>query len=287
MSERPRPMITLTTDFGTTDGYVGTMKGVMLDIAPRARLVDITQQIAPQNIRQAAYVLYTIYRFFSSQTVHLVVVDPGVGSSRRSIAIYSSHGTFVGPDNGVFSYVMTEESVEAVVELADSRYHLPSVSQTFHGRDVFAPVAAHLAAGVPISELGPPVITPVALPRPRLEITPHRIRGEVLHTDHFGNVITSIGRLLWRGDELTFTPAFLQRSEERTRFAASDVSVVLGAPAPGDREIHGLHRTYADVERGAVLALVGSEGHVEIAVREGNAAERLGLQPRVPVELHW
>lgn len=285
MSERP--IITLTTDFGTTDGYVGTMKGVMLNIAPQAHLVDITQEIAPQDVKQAAYVLYTTYRFFPPQAVHLVVVDPGVGSSRRPIAVSSSHGTFVGPDNGVFSYVLSEESVAAGAELANSRYHLPLVSQTFHGRDIFAPAAAHLAAGVPIGELGPVAGNLVTLSRPRLEITSQRLKGEVLHTDHFGNVITSIGRLLWKEDELSFRPAFRQRSEERTLCAPGEISVVVGGPPLGDREIRGLHRAYAGVQRGQLLALVGSGGHVEIAVREGSAAERLGLEPRDPVELHW
>lgn len=276
-------IITLTTDFGIVDGYVGTMKGVMLDILPQAQLVDITHGITPQDICQTAYVLYAAYRFFPPQAVHLVVVDPGVGSARRSVAVHSSCGTFVGPDNGVFSYVMAQESVETVVELANSRYHLPSVSQTFHGRDIFAPAAAHLAAGVAIEELGPTVPNPVTLPLPRLEIAPGRISGKVLHTDHFGNVITSIGRLLWKGEELSLTPAFRQQREEQARFRADEALVTIGRP-PG-QEIGTLRRTYADVDPGDVLALVGSGGHVEIAVREGSAAERLGLQAGDPVEL--
>ena len=291
------PIVTLTTDFGTADGYVGTMKGVILDIAPQAQLADITHEIAPQDVGQTAYVLYTAYRFFPSRSVHLVVVDPGVGSARRPIAVRLSHGTFVGPDNGVFSYVMAEESVETIVELADTRYRLPWVSQTFHGRDIFAPAAAHLAAGVPIQELGPAVSDPVTLPIPHLEIGPQGVSGEVLHTDHFGNVITSIGRLLWRGDELSLAPAFQQQSnrvmpQPHARLAAYEAVVVARGSSPDgsprqNREIRGVHRTYADVEPGEVLALVGSEGHLEIAVREGNGAERLGLQPGDPVELRW
>ncbi|RLC85831.1 MAG: hypothetical protein DRI79_10855, partial [Chloroflexi bacterium] len=205
---RQIPLVTLTTDFGTADGYVGTMKGVILSIAPDAQLVDISHEIAPQNVRQAAYVLYTAYPFFPPHTVHLVVVDPGVGSARRPIALRTPAGYFVGPDNGVFSYVMAREPVEALVELRDPRYRLPQVSHTFHGRDVFAPAAAHLAAGVPITALGPPVLDPVTFPPPCLEITPEGITGEVLHADRFGNVITSIGRLVWSEDELSFEPAF-------------------------------------------------------------------------------
>jgi hypothetical protein len=172
--------------------------------------------------------------------------------------------------------------VEAVVELAHPRYRLPRVSHTFHGRDIFAPAAAHLAAGVPIDQLGPAVPDPVTLPLPRLEVGPKVVRGEVLHADHFGNVITSIGLLLWQGDELSLEPIFQGRGGQKARFAAGRALVV----ARG-REIPRVHRTYADVKPGQPLALVGSEGHLEIAVREGSGADRLGLRPGDPVELHW
>ncbi len=278
------PLVTLTTDFGTADGYVGAMKGVILSIAPDARLVDISHEIAPQDVRQAAYVLYTAHPFFPSHTVHLVVVDPGVGSARRPIGLRTPRGTFVGPDNGVFSYVMAGEQVEALVELANPRYRLSQVSHTFHGRDVFAPAAAHLAAGAPIKALGPPVRDPVAFPPPRLEVASDGVTGEVLHTDRFGNVITSIGLLAWSGDTLSLKKARGRKQEarngERTRFEAGDVTIVVGG-----QEIAGVHRAYAEVEPGEVLALVGSEGHLEIAVREGNAAERLGLRPGDTVAL--
>ena len=271
---RQIPLVTLTTDFGTADGYVGTMKGVILNIAPDAQLVDISHEIAPQNVRQAAYVLYTAYPFFPPHTVHLVVVDPGVGSARRPIALRTPAGYFVGPDNGVFSYVMAREPVEALVELRDPRYRLPQVSHTFHGRDVFAPAAAHLAAGVPITALGPPVLDPVTFPPPCLEITPEGITGEVLHADRFGNVITSIGRLVWSEDDLSFEPAFRKAGGGGwARFKAGEAAIVVAG-----REIAGVHHTYAEVAPGEVLALVGSEGHLEIAVREGSAARRLGLR---------
>jgi S-adenosylmethionine hydrolase len=282
-----RPIITLTTDFGVSDGYVGTMKGVMLDIAPDAQLVDITHDITPQDVRETAYVLYTACPFFPAHAVHLVVVDPGVGSARRPIALRSARGTFVGPDNGVFGYVMAagllaEDSLEAVVELVNPRYRLPRVSHTFHGRDIFAPAAAHLATGVPIDQLGPAVPDPVTLPLPRLEMGPRVVRGEVLHADHFGNVITSIGRLLWRGDELSLEPVFQTHGGQSACIQAGSALVVVGG-----REILGLHRTYANVSPGKVLALVGSEGQLEIAVREGSGVDRLGLQPGDPVELRW
>ena len=277
-----RSIITLTTDFGLADGYVGTMKGVMLGIAPEAQMVDITHQVSPQDIHEAAYVLYTAYSFFPSRAVHLVVVDPGVGSGRRPIAARLSQGLFVGPDNGVFSYVMAEERVERVVELADPRYRLSAVSRTFHGRDIFAPAAAHLAAGVPIEDLGPEVEDPVTFPLPRLDIGERTVGGVVLHTDHFGNAITSIGRLLWEGNALSLRPAFRRERTKKRRFLSSEASVIAAG-----RELEGLHGTYADVRRGDMLALVGSEGHLEIAVREGSGAERLGLQPGDPVELRW
>ena len=278
---KPIPLVTLTTDFGTADGYVGTMKGVILGITPDARLVDLSHEIAPQDVRQAAYVLYTAYPFFPPHTVHLVVVDPGVGSARRSIALRTPKGCFVGPDNGVFSYVMANEPVEAVVELSDPRYRLPQVSHTFHGRDIFAPAAAHLAAGVPIKALGPPVLDPVTFPPPRLEVSPDGITGEVLHADHFGNVITSIGKLAWSEDELALEIVFHDvTGKEQIRFKAIKATVVVAG-----QEIPGVFRTYAEVEPGAVLALVGSEGYLELAVREGSAAQKLGLHTGDTVEL--
>ncbi len=268
------PLVTLTTDFGTADGYVGTIKGVILSIAPDARLVDISHEIPPQNVRQAAYVLYAAYLFFPPHTVHLVVVDPGVGSARRPIALRTPAGTFVGPDNGVLSCVMAHELVETLVELADSRYRLPQVSHTFHGRDIFAPAAAHLAAGVPITALGPSVPDPVTFPLPHLKITPDGITGEVLHTDRFGNVTTSIGRLVWSEDELSLEPAFQGAGDrEQVHFKASEAVVVVAG-----QEIAGVHHTYAEAAPGETLALVGSEGHLGIAVREGNATRRLRVR---------
>jgi S-adenosylmethionine hydrolase len=265
------PLITLTTDFGTADGYVGTMKGVILGIVPDARLVDVSHEVAPQGVREAAYVLYTAYPFFPSHTVHLVVVDPGVGGARRPIALRTPAGTFVGPDNGVFSYVMAREPVEALVELADPRYRLACVSRTFHGRDIFAPAAAHLAVGIPIADFGPPVADPITLPLPRLEVTPGGVVGEVLYVDRFGNVVTSIGRLLWDGGELALDAIF---AEAQARFDVAGATVAVAG-----QEIAGVRRTYAEIAPGEMLALVGSSGHLEIAVREGSAAEKLGVHP--------
>jgi S-adenosylmethionine hydrolase len=276
------PLITLTTDFGTADGYVGAMKGVILTIAPDARLVDISHEIMPQSIRQAAYVLYTAYPFFPSHTIHLVVVDPGVGGARRPIALHTSVGTFVGPDNGVFSYVMARERIKTLVELADPRYCLPRVGHTFHGRDIFAPAAAHLAAGIPITVLGPSLADPVTFSPPRLEITADGIVGEVLHVDRFGNIITSIGQLEWDDGQLVLDLAFQRTGFGKcVRFDAGKTAVVAAG-----QEIASVRRTYAEVDPGETLALVGSGGHLEIAVREASAARKLGLCPGDKVALH-
>lgn len=278
---RQTPLITLTTDFGAADGYVGTMKGVILGIAPDARLVDLSHEIAPQNVREAAFVLFASYLFFPAHTVHLVVVDPGVGSARRAIALRTPSGTFVGPDNGVFSYVMAREPVEALVGLADPRYHLSRVSHTFHGRDVFAPAAAHLAAGVPIADLGPAISDPATLPFPRLEVTAEGIVGQVLHVDHFGNVVTSIGWLQWDGDGLWLEPAFGDK-EPRVRVDATRAVIAVAG-----QEVAEVRRTYADVVPGEVLAMVGSSGYLEVAVREGSAALLLGVHPGDGVALRF
>jgi S-adenosylmethionine hydrolase len=280
------PLITLTTDFGTADGYIGTMKGVILGIAPKARLVDLSHEVASQNVRQAAFVLLAAYPFFPTHTIHLVVVDPGVGSTRRAIALRTPAGAFVGPDNGVFSYVMAREPVEALVELADPRYRLPCVSHTFHGRDVFAPAAAHVAAGVPIADLGPAVSAPVTLPLPRLEVVATGIVGQVLHIDHFGNVVTSIGRLQWGDDELLLEPAF-GKARCRVQGAGCRIVAVNARVEVAGQEVAGVRRAYAHVAPGEALALVGSSGYLEIAVREGSAARTLGVRADDEVVLRF
>ena len=275
-------LITLTTDFGTVDGYVGTMKGVMQRIAAGSPMIDISHLISPQNVREAAYVLHTAYPFFPADTVHLVVVDPGVGSARRPIALRTSNAHFVGPDNGVFSYVMASEKVEAIVELSDPRYRLSQVSHTFHGRDVFAPAAAYLATGVPIETLGPAVTDPVVFPPPMLGILERSVTGEVLHLDHFGNAITSIGQLVWKAGRLVLQPGFGIQGDDTLEIEPAAVRVEVA-----DRELTGVHRTYAEVDAGEPLALVGSEGYLEVAVSEGNGARELGLSTGQRVTLRW
>ncbi len=246
------PIITLTTDFGLADGYVGTMQGVILSIAPEATLVDLSHQVPPQDVRAGAFVLYQAVPFFPPDTVHLVVVDPGVGSDRRALAVRTSQGVFVAPDNGVLSYVLASANVDEAVSLTNPAYRLPEVSTTFHGRDIFAPAAAHLAGGVPLSELGPRAINLVRLPPPGPEFTPEGdLIAHVMHVDHFGNLILDVtaGDLV---GEVTFELA--------------------------GRKIEALSSTFADVEPGELVAYVGStRDHVEIALREGDAAREMGL----------
>jgi len=268
MSEKV--VISLTTDFGTQDGYVGVMKGVMAGIAPNATFVDISHEIPPQDVRSTAYVLWTMLPYFPEKSVHMVVVDPGVGTSRRPIAAKTPWGLLVGPDNGVFSYVWHAAPPEMIVELASSDYQLGAVSATFHGRDIFAPAAAYLAAGVPLPKFGAEIKDPVRLPLPRLEITDGALHGEILYIDHFGNVITSIGRLVWEGDYLHLDAAF--GAAQPLMLRASGVNV-----RAAGRDLGPIRRTYGEVNPGDPLALIGSEGMLELAVSHGRGGDTLGV----------
>lgn len=258
---QPSGIITLTTDFGLSDSYVGIMKGVILGIARNATIVDITHQIAPQDIHQAAYIVQTFGAFFPPGTIHVVVVDPGVGSKRRRIILTTPNAIYVAPDNGVLTYVWREAITQwgmehcAVYDLTESRYWLPYVSSTFHGRDVFAPVAAHLALGVAPAQFGErsTAIVEAALEQPSRGRHGELV-GRIIHIDHFGNCITNI------------TLRHLQEAGIGERMTAQLIG----------QRIEGLYRTYADVAIGALVALIGSSDHLEIAVRNGNAAQTLG-----------
>ena len=244
-------IVTLTTDFGLADGYVGIMKGVILGIAPAARLVDLSHKIAPQNVRQAAHVLVRAAPFFPAGTVHLVVVDPGVGGERRPLLVRTATATYVGPDNGLFTAALDQPRAQAFA-LDRPDFWLAEVSRTFHGRDIFAPVAAYLARGVPAEALGRPIPDALRLSLPEPERTAGgHIAGEVVYTDHFGNLITNIP-----GD---WVPGL----RWQVRVAG--------------RQIDGLHTTYAEGAPGELMALVSSGSTLEIAVRDGNAAQLLGV----------
>jgi S-adenosylmethionine hydrolase len=271
-------LISLTTDFGLSDSYVGAMRGVISSIAPGVPMVDITHQIAPQDVRSAAFVLWAALPYFPAGSVHLVVVDPGVGTGRRALASETSWGVLVGPDNGVFSHVWGASPARTTVELSNPTYWRSTVSSTFHGRDIFAPVAAHVAAGVDLASLGSPLSAPVRLPTPHLSATESKLRGEVLHIDHFGNAITSIGRLVWDGALLYLDPAF-GTIQPRVVNPARLTARVL------ERDVGPIRQTYGDVAPGELCALVGSEGLLEIAINQGGGAAALGIKVGDPVEV--
>jgi len=242
-----RPIITLTTDFGQADGYAGAMKGIILGICPEAIVVDISHEIRPHAVPQAAYVLSTVTPHFPAGAVHLVVVDPGVGSDRRPIAVRSGRATFVAPDNGVLSLALAVDPPQMAVRLHAVR----PISATFHGRDLFAPAAARLACGVDLGELGEPISLAGLVTLP--DLSPQRQPdgswlGHILHVDRFGNLISNI---------------------ESTGLS-SQVAVWVGG-----QRIAGVIRTYSDVAPEELVAYVGSSGHLEIAVRDGSAAVRL------------
>ncbi len=273
-------LIALITDFGTQDPYVGIMKGVLARIAPAARWVDLTHAIPPGDVARAAFVIWQSRPFFPPGTVFLVVVDPGVGTARRPLILECCGQRFIGPDNGVFTYLIHQHPWRAY-ELRHPAFRLPQVSTTFHGRDIFAPAAAYAALDVPGEAFGPPIATPVRLPIPPCEVDLDQgeVRGQVLHADRFGNLLTSLGR--WQPDPQGWrlTPWLGQGPEVRLTPVA--VRLPTGQRLP-------LVRTFGDLPPGEAGALVGSTGLLEIVVNGGSAAQRLGLSPgtSVTVEAH-
>src|SRR5574340_360265 len=253
-------VISLLTDFGISDEYVGVMKGVIWGIAPQAKLADITHAIQPQNVLQGALVLGRAYRYFPAGTVHLAVVDPGVGTSRRGIALRVGAQTFVGPDNGLFTIPLGSGEVVESVSLDNPAYQLPAVSRTFHGRDIFAPAAAHLANGVPLSGLGEPVTDPVRLSIPQPTRTGNTWQAEVLLADAFGNLITNL-------------PA-----------ADLDGAEGLEIICHGER-ISGLSDTFGGHDAGSLLAVADSSGMLSLCVVNGSAAQRQAAGQGTKVEV--
>jgi len=239
---------------------VGIVKGVLLSICPSARLVDLTHDLAPRDIRGASLALDAALPFFPEGTVHLVVVDPGVGSGRRPLALRARGHYLVGPDNGVFSGFVEGAAVVAVTA---PEYRLAAVSRTFHGRDLFAPAAAYLAAGVPLERLGPPVSDPVRLEIPGSRLEAGVLVGEVLDVDRFGNLLTSI-----EGDRLEALPG---RGAPRVEVAGRAVRAPVEA--------------YADGPRDEAAAIVGSTGRIEVFVRNGSAERLLGVGRGAPVRI--
>lgn len=274
-----RPTITLTTDFGTVDTFVGAMKGVILGICPEAAIVDLTHEIPPQDIKAAAYVFEAAYAQFPPGTVHLIVVDPGVGTNRRAIAVQSADAFFVCPDSGVLSHIIDHEAASAsevepfapvsaplptgwaARQLTNHRYWREPISNTFHGRDLFAPVAAHIAAGKHLEVFGPAIDEITAFAVPHAQVTEDGAVGVVLHVDRFGNLITNIEAHLITNPEA-------------------------GVIEISGREIRGLSRSYQERNGqggDSLVGLVGSNGCLEIAISNGNAATALGGEVGLPV----
>ena len=251
----PCPIVTLTTDFGGGSYYVGAMKGVILRIAPEVQLVDISHQIPPQDVLAAAFVLRHAAYEFPPGTVHLAVVDPGVGTRRHPLVVQSNGHLWVGPDNGLFSFVL-DRADRQIRQIARPDLGRPNPSNTFHGRDLFAPLAAHLCRGLDLAAVGPPLADPVRLAEAAPCKSANRIDGHIVHIDGFGNLVSNIA-------VADIAPW------------GSGLCIRLGTHV-----LTALCRTYEDVEPGAPLALIGSAGLLEVAVNCGHAARQLGVQRR-------
>ncbi len=255
--------IALMTDFGLRDSYLGIMKGVIYSMAPHVNIIDLTNDIQPQNFKEAAFVLNNAVEFFPKETIFLCIIDPGVGTSRNSVAMKAGDYYFLSPDNGLLSYVIKKFQPEGIYSLNNSKYFLPDVSSTFHGRDIFAPVAAHIANGTDISEFGERIspISLISLPDPQCFLDSQGIwHGEVLHIDRFGNIITSL-----KASTLGLDYKNLTKQNLRWIVESSNIKITF------------LHQTFGDVNVGSFLAYIGSSGFLELGIREGNAAEASGI----------
>ena len=255
-------IITLLTDFGTDDEYVGLMKGVILSINPSATIVDITHGINRQNIAQAAYTIFSGYPYFPAGTVHLIVVDPGVGTRRRLLALKLETHVFIAPDNGVLTLLISHKKVSSLNQVINPKYFGASISPTFHGRDIIAPVGAHIANGLDVSELGPEIDVSDAVYLDKLEAQcteKGELKGEVVAIDHFGNLITNI-----KSEQL---------SECLPAGPAANIRIKLGSKVIG-----GLADTYGSMPAQTPSALIGSRGYLEIAINKDNAAQCLNAQ---------
>ena len=253
-------VITLTTDFGAQDWFVGTMKGVILRINPKVPVIDITHELPASDIRAGAFALMASYRFFPKGTVHMAVVDPGVGSKRRAIAVQTANYFFVGPDNGVLSFALANEKIKSVRRLENERYFLKPLSHTFHGRDIFAPVAAHLSRGLDPRKLGAVETNFVRLPWPEPAVIRNSITGEVIYVDRFGNAITNIS------------------NQQLARVKGAHVFI-------RGKRVCAVKPFYQSVAVGKAVAVTGSSGFLEIAINGGSAARLLGLEVRNSVSV--
>jgi S-adenosylmethionine hydrolase len=263
----PSPAIAMVTDFGYRDHYVGTLHGVIRSIAPATDVIDITHGIPPQSRLAGALALRESWRFFPANTIFLAVVDPTVGSTRRPIAIETRQGArFVGPDNGLLWMAASEAGIKKVVELKNPHYRLAQISPTFHGRDIFAPAAAWMSRGVKLASLGPTARNIEDLELAEPVVTDSAIFGKVEYVDSFGNLITNINHTLY--------------SDFKARFPTISLWVTINQSDPIP-----IHNNYAEVSVGAPLALFGSFGTLELAIRDGTASEHFGCVVGAPVQV--
>lgn len=254
-------MITLTTDFGYQDPYVAEMKGVILTINPEAKMVDITHGVEKFDVRMAAFILASAAPYFPKGTIHLAIVDPGVGTKRRSIVVETNAGFLVGPDNGVLLLTGQNQGIKHIYQIVNPQLMLSKVSYTFHGRDIFAPAAAYLDKGLTAKEVGPEITDPATPTYAKIKRTGETLRGEVLHIDGFGNIITNINQ----------------------KEVATQRSLKINLPK---ETLHiGFVQTYAEAKPKEPLALIGSHGFLEIALNQGNAAEKFCTKTGDSVEV--
>lgn len=259
---RASGIVALLTDYGLQDSYAGILKGALLSANPRARIVDVTHDIPPQDVREASRVLAAAHPYFPDGTVFVAVVDPGVGTERAVLAAETRRHFFLAPDNGLLGFLEREGELRRAVRVTESKYFRRPLSSTFHGRDLFAPVAGRIAAGLDLARLGPRLRTLPGIPVAPLEADATRVRGRVVSVDRFGNLITDI-------------PSKLLQRPEKIRIRA------------GRFVLRSLSRTYADVRKGALAALVGSTGHLEISVNQGDASRLTRVRRGALVRVDW
>ena len=261
MGTKPKSsIITLTTDFGDRDYFVGVMKGIMLGINPKVKIVDITHNVSPFQVMEVAFLIANFYSYFPKGTIHLAVVDPGVGSSRRPVIAKTKDYFFVAPDNGVLSYIYKKEKNIKVYEIANDDYFLKPLSQTFHGRDIFAPVAAHISKGVSCNKIGKRINDFVSIPIKEPAIRKNIIVGEMLYIDRFGNLITNISKE-------DFESSLSQSKRKIFKIKINDF------------RIRSLSASYSSAKWKNLSAIWGSHGYLEIFSKEGNAGERFRIKP--------
>jgi len=270
--------IAILTDFGIEDPYVGIMKGIISEISPDAPIIDITNQIPPGDIQRGAFILWQASQDFPKGTVFLCVVDPGVGTERKAVFLQTRDHILIGPDNGLFSYLLYGSSFKCW-ELSNPNYQRKSSSATFHGRDIFAPAAAFAAKSISGDQFGSRVSSPNRLPEPILTYNESSLTGEILSRDHFGNLFTSLGQFKYQNESLRFV-SWIDESE----LTISDKSKI--RIRVNEKELP-LVQTFSSIDPGSCAGLVGSSGLIEIVANQTSAKDLLGLEKGNPVILSW